>query len=878
MADRMVLSQQEADRASAGPKAASLARMAAAGLAVPPFFVIATEAYRSHAGRAGVAAASASASPFTAADASRYRESIASAPLDPALARDVLDALGALGDGPFAVRSSGTAEDLPGLSFAGQHGTYFAWDAGEVLLRLADCWASLWTDRAFGYRVRQGVPHEDAAMAVIVQRLVSAEAAGVAFTADPVTGARLVTVEGCHGIGEALVSGRVAPDRWVFSRPDLTTLESRAGLKPVALFVTSDGHVEETALPPQRAKAPCLADEAAREVARLALEAESVLGAQVDIEWAAEGGRLWLLQARPITTAPSDAPRPRHRPTAWSNVNTGEVLPDVVTPMTWSVVGGLATGLIMSLFGKLGIGVDPERLTTLIGGRCYFNAALLGSAFEKMPFTGDTSVTSVFGGMEAPPEMAAVLALPPDERDVARVSAVRVLIGLPQVAIWVLGHSPARAERLLREAAAGTAETLSAIDGAGTEDDLAAAARGVIDSLGMLVDMIAFAAVGMARHSALLSIARRRFGEEGPPLVNTLLAAQGGVASAESGLALSRLAGLARSEPGIAAVLGRSASPWPEARADIEALARTTPAAAGFLAGWDAFMTAHGHHTRGELEFAAPRWAERPDDVRSMLVVQLAQRPDDDLAVAWERRARAAGEAEEAALARLGPLSRGRFRRSLQGAREGARMRENLKNEGVRRLAAGRRALLALGAAMTARGVLAAPDDIFFLRWDEVTPVRSGALDPRPLVTSRRARYERDRGVTPPPVVIGEWDGAPAPAATGEVSDTLTGLAVASGVARGRARVIRSLQRDDRVLPGEVLVAPFTDPGWTPLFVPAVAIVVDMGGMLSHGSIIAREYGIPAVVNVGTGTSAIRTGDLVEVDGDRGVVRVIERA
>jgi pyruvate,water dikinase len=250
-----------------------------------------------------------------------------------------------------------------------------------------------------------------------------------------------------------------------------------------------------------------------------------------------------------------------------------------------------------------------------------------------------------------------------------------------------------------------------------------------------------------------------------------------------------------------------------------------------------------------------------------------------DLLAAHEARGARAAEAEAEALRSLRPIARWRFGRLLANARAGARMRENLKSEGVRYLAGARRALLVLGAALSSRGVLDSADDIMFLEWGEVPRVRAGELDPRPLVARRRAEYRANRAVTPPPVVLGEWDGVGAAGGAGASAalDTLTGLGVASGIARGPARVIPSIFSPERVLPGEVLLAPVTDPGWTPHFLTASAIVVDMGGMLSHGSIIAREYGIPGVVNVGNGTSVIATGDIVEVDGSAGVVRVIER-
>lgn len=841
---------------AAGPKAATLARAIAASLPVPPFIVLAADAYREHVARGA-----------TALDLALLAElERAAAPLGPRL----------------AVRSSGTAEDLPGLSFAGQYESVCDVAPADLERAVLTCWASVNSERAVAYRERNNIPHESAAMAVIVQRFVEPQAGGVAFTADPVTGERRVVVESCAEGAEAIVSGRVSPGRAVFERNDL------AG------------------------------SDLDRQVARLALAAEDLLGAPADIEWAYAEGRLWLLQARPITTIPSAgsasaAPPDRttapsattssHRPTAWSNVNTAEVLPDVVTPMTWSIVGKVATGLIDALFSKLGIRVDESRLVSLIGGRAYFNASLLGSAFEQLPVGGD--ITTIFGGADAPPGFTD---LPPAPEDLAQVSRLRVLLGLPRMLAWVLSHSPTRADELCATARADVTRGLADLSRATTEDEIAEVTTRLATGLGTLVDAVAFAGVVMMRHASFVKMAERHFGAGGAALANELLAGQGGVASAESGLALARLGRFARAHPLVADAL-RSSNAWAEVRARLEAFsARTDAPAAGvadsvavdgsvassFLHRWDSFMAEHGHHGSGELELGAHRWAESPDSVLATVVGLLGMTDATDLVAAHEARGKRAGEREAEALAKLRSLARWRFARALERARDGARMRENLKSEGVRYLAAGRKGLLVLGERMAARGLIDSADDIFFLTFEDIAPVRAGTLDAHPLVTARRAEYRANRAVTPPAVVIGEWDGraadsagagagagAGAAAGAGAPSaglPTLTGLGVAAGVARGPARVIHSVFSTERVLPGEVLVAPVTDPGWTPHFLTASAIVVDMGGMLSHGSIIAREYGIPGVVNVGNGTSVISTGDIVEVDGSAGVVRVVARA
>lgn len=885
---RLLIKPASAHPATCGPKAATLASAIAADLPVPPFVVIAADAYRQHLSRAGGA---------RPADPAATRAAILGTALAFDLGMRLTGVHGRLGP-LVAVRSSGTAEDLPGLSFAGQYESRL--NVGEDGLDEAvlACWASVWDDRAVAYREQNGVPHARAAMAVIVQRMVPTALGGVAFTADPVTGKPDVVVESSAEGAEAVVSGRVAPERRTFGRKELLREVSE----------------EQSSLVP--AQVP-------RAVAHLALAAEELLGAPADIEWAYDGERIWLVQARPITAGVSGksrsisrdaaadagllaeslrsrggrrggmsseaarAPGEDHaarglasasapaayRPTAWSNVNTGEVLPDVVTPMTWSVVGKLATGLLDAMFGKLGIHTDQSRIVSLIGGRAYFNASMLGSAFEKMPMRGESEITSVFGGGDAPPGFTD---LPIAPEDVARASTIRMIAGVPLVAVYFLRHSPKRAAQLSRRMRDEATTALTRLATAPAEDELWALTAQLVDGLDTMVDAVAFSGVTMLLHGQFVAAAKKRFGEDGPALANRLLAGQGGISSADAGLALARLGRAGRATRGVTEALRSSAS-WAEVRARLETLGLDGEE---FLGAWDGFMAEHGHHGAGELELAAPRWAECPDDVLAMVAGLLEIPAADDLVSAHEARGRAAAEEEARVLGALGGPARARFRWLLRYARLGARTRENVKSDGVRMLAAARHAMLALGEALAARGVLDQDDDIFFLTWGELPEVRSGALDAHSLVPVRRAEDERNRAVTPPPVVLGEWDGMPAvpDLETPYEPDVLVGLGVAAGVARGRARVIRSLQTDERVLPGEVLIAPVTDPAWTPYFVPAAAIVVDMGGLLSHGSIIAREYGIPGVVNVGPATTLIATGDLVEVDGSRGVVTVLERA
>ena len=377
----------------------------------------------------------------------------------------------------------------------------------------------------------------------------------------------------------------------------------------------------------------------------------------------------------------------------------------------------------------------------------------------------------------------------------------------------------------------------------------------------------------------LFSLCEQWFAPEGRSTANRLLAGVGGLDDAAAGRELWLLAEQAACDPEIKSVLlGERTFPAFASRLE------GCRGGRAFLARWNAFMHRHGHHARGEIELFDPRWSECPDFVLDMVrgYVEAINAGHPGPIV---RQEALAGERVALANRCIGglknPLKRAIFRFVLHRAQKGGGIRENLKSELIRFFAFLRRFLLELGRRLAARGRLADGNDVFFL---EIEEVLSGSLwdpgtDLRALVAGRRALYEQNLKITPPSVVVGRFDPrAFVPDAVDHGTKVFHGLGVSAGVATGRARVILRSDANERVQPGEILVAPFTDPGWTPYFVAAAGIVMDLGGMLSHGSIVAREYGIPAVVNVGPATQIIRTGQWLEVDANRGVVRVLDAA
>ncbi|MHB0979789.1 MAG: PEP/pyruvate-binding domain-containing protein [Thermoleophilia bacterium] len=888
----------------AGPKAMNLARLARMGLPVPPAGVITVAAYREHLETPGPAEALRVAiSRRDPGALAALRARIVQQPLSEDLRRELHVLYDSLGAGTMAVRSSAVAEDLPERSFAGQHGTYFRGDLNGCLLAVKHCWASLWSDSAFTYRDYAGIEHSGAAMAVILQPLVAAECAGVAFTADPLTGATdRVVVESCFGLGEALVSGKVCPDRFVFSVPGLKLLERTINRKEVEVLTGFDGRVYQWTTAPHRASAPSLSDTSAHELARHAVVVADGFGDPVDVEWAIEDGRAYLLQARPITALRRHPPvasagalahvreTAENSDTVWSNMNTGEVLPGVVTPATYSVIVKVGDIIVEKLFARLGVRFGGAPLFGRFAGRVYFNVSAITAGFAAIPAISRPDVNKLLGGMQE----RGNLPLPTPQPVTAR-STVRFLIGLPGFLAWSLAHgsrkAPAFAAHLRAETRALTPPDLAAA----SDEDLAESLKRLTASLDDLTDVLAFAGVAMANFTNLQTLCRRWFAEEGPTLANRLVTGLGDLDSARTAVDLWALARLAAAEPALKAAL-LEAPPGSDPRPVARALAGSGEL---FVRAWDAFLDEHGHHARGEIELYTPRWRENPGHLLMLLAGYLRTEGEDQQAVRQKMNARVRLALTADMCARLrDPIRRRLFDYVVRQAQLGSSARENLKSEAVRRIAAMRAVMVALNRRLVERQSFGAEDDIFFLHLDEIElllpavggaagdrvtdgeGVAGGVSTMRELVARRRADFERDRRVDPPAVFVGglsPQDLEPGAVVTvASTNDVLKGLPVSSGIVEGPARVIPTVDAVDTVLPGEVLVVPFTDPGWAPFLLPAAGIIMNMGGLLSHGSIIAREYGIPAVVNVGPATSMIRTGQRVRVDGDRGVVTILD--
>lgn len=818
------LPPSSAEPARLGGKGANLVRLVSAGFPVPGGFILTVEAYRR----------------WASSPAGRLPEEM-SAPLRAALA--------ALGDGPVAVRSSAVAEDAADHSFAGMHETVLdvaGPDAVEDAIRR--CWASARGDRAVRYRRAAGLPDDAAAMAVVVQRMVPADQAGVLFTRDPLGSDDLVC-EAVAGTGENLVSGRVTPQRWCLTRTGPTVV----------------------ARPPA---SPLLDDARLVALASLGLQVEAAFGGPQDLEWAVAGGRTWLLQARPITALAPSAPEAR---VVWSNTNVGELLPDVCPPMSFAVVQLFVSDLFGAFLARLGLDIGSVPLLGLVGGRVYANMNAAAALLRRIPGMRGRSYADFFGGDQAALREA-LAGLREEDLPGTHPTAWRMALRLPGFLFWVVS----RAFRPLPAWVVGFGDegrALAPRDPSTLPDEaLPTHIRRLLSFMSdsERSDGMAYAFVAVGSASLLARFCRRLLADTDGSVHNRLLSGLGGVASAEAALDLARLAEDARAL-GLAPTLAACPT-FAHLEATLDAPGAGS-AAATFLARWRAFLDRHGHHARGEMDVAIPRWSEEPDFLLSAVRGCLEAPPGAGPLDVFARRAREREELEVRCRRALGPLRRRVFDGLLVRARLGVALREGAKSEFVRRVGFCREILREAGARLVARGALEAPDDVFLLDLDELAAALGGTLPDAGLrVARRRAELATFRACDHPPVVVGRFDPHRhvRPSQVDGNVRVFRGLSVSPGIAEGPARVILAADAGARVLPGEILVAPFTDPGWTPHFLTAAAVVMDLGGVLSHGAVVAREVGVPAVVNVGPATRCIRTGQRIRVDAFAGEVWLLE--
>ncbi len=833
-----------ADVAVVGGKAANLGELLRAGLPVPSGFVVTTDAYAVVAGQAGVFELL--SDPAGAPTPRALRSVILKVDVPDSMQDAMAAAYLRLGESvPVAVRSSATAEDLPGAAFAGQQDTYLNVVGVEAVIdAVRRCWASLWTDRAVAYRHDRSIDPADVRIAVVVQTMIESEVAGVMFTADPVSGARdRVIVDAGAGLGEAVVSGLVTPDHYVMDWRG-NVLDWNPGRGEVVIHARPGGGVRQDVKhagdpgsttgrasarqPPRRPGRSASLDGAllTREMLSTLVAHARIIahhfGRPQDIEWAVSGGHVWIVQARPMTA-----------------------LPPPSVPL--NRVQRLQASILMEY---LPVRPYPMDVTTSIGR---------GPARMMHDIADYYGVEGVFDGFLREEDGVVVQLVPPSPHPTRRLlrapwklaSKVRRF----RASDWT---KDARQTAFLAEIDAMESLDLTALPWAELIEvpDRALAAQDYCRDL--RIDYLPGCALSLLR----LILAVRLLGRQA--LIADLI---GGfpTRTEDSNHALAALADHVRTDPALnALIIDANAADALTALSEDDRFAT-------FQAKLEAFLREFGRReTASPLLVSSPTLAESPEIVLG-LVRSFAERPKPD-GEPFSRSATALRKLLDHPLLRNRRRRQDRIRRWVQAAQEGVAFREDTHFYFTASLPTLRRSVLEIGGRLQRSGLLDEIADVFHLRWEEVKQIEDPRTIPseqkgtlRTLIRQRAARRAEMSGVA----MIDPTCVFPPARADDAI---VTGTPAGSGTATGVARIIRGVEDFDRLDTGEVLVCPYTNPAWTPLFQRAAAVVVDTGATASHAAIVAREYGIPAIMGTGLGTSAITDGETITVDGTRGHV------
>lgn len=763
-------------------------------------------------------------------------------------------------DYAYAVRSSATAEDLPGASFAGQQDTYLNIQGIDAIVdHVRKCWASLFSDRAIVYRSRNGFDHKKVLLAVVVQQMVFPEVSGIMFTADPINGNRkVVSIDASFGLGEALVSGMVTAD--LYKVKDNKILTKQIGDKRIAVYAAPEGGTRERTLPDEMPKCQALTDEQVLTLAALGKHIEQHFASPQDIEWCLADSIFYVVQSRPITTlypVPELADKRFH---VFSSFGHQQMMTDPMKPLGLSLFQFSEPFdhiLVMAggrLFGDITSSCSPENKQTGLKRM----DALMGSAIDEIKNRRDLVDLLQAEGQRRMGFSQLKKVAGPVMRTIQNMTA-----NDPSQAYHVYGWAEekiAEAKRTLRQLSGG--DRIRFIDKDKTE-----MLTWVMDGKMMGPFM-----AGMLSFELIDRLSKRWLGDsketedlgKSPPRNNT----------SEMGLALGDLADIIRQYPAVIFYLHQADDDTLlTGLGTVEGGHRVKPI-------FEEFLQQYGMRCTGEIDITRPRWREKPTQLIPAILshIQSVQPGEHRRKFAeGEKRAEAAAQTLSTRLKKIkGGTVKAKFMAKLIKTYRGlAGFREYPKYFIVSHFDEYKKAIMEEAEKLVHQGVLKQAEDVYYLYLTELEQVIRTAHVDQQLIADRKENYLEYEKLTPPRVmtsegeiIYGSYGQKDAP------PGSLPGIPVSAGVVEGRARVILKPEQA-KLDKGDILVATFTDPGWTPFFVSASGVVTEVGGLMTHGAIVAREYGIPAVVGVEQATSLIQDGQRIRVNGTKGYIELL---
>lgn len=754
----------------------------------------------------------------------------------------------------YAIRSSATAEDLPTASFAGQQDTYLNVIGKEEILKyIRRCWSSLFTDRAIIYRIQNGFDHRKVQLAVIIQKMIFAQAAGIMFTADPVTSNRkMLSIDASFGLGEAIVSGLVNADNYKVRNGKI--IEKKISSKQLAIYSLKDGGTKEQEIESSQQNKQTLSDAQILQLEQIGRKIEEHFGDPQDIEWCLAEDTFYIVQSRPITTLypiPETNDNANH---VFLSVGHQQMMPDAIKPLGLSFYLLVTPAPMRTAAGRLFVDVTPmlaspagrENLLNVMGKYDLLIKDALTTIMERGDFIQvSPDIKNETGSNKAPLPFNA---LPPVENDPAIVT------------------DRIRSSEALIEMLKQNIKTKS-----GTElfdfivEDIQQLKKTMSESLPAIM-------TGMNASAWLNEKMNEWLGEAN--VADTLSQSVQNNITSEMGFALLDIADVIRPYPEVIAYL--------EHTKDDNFLDELVKFGGGkeTRQAIDAFLDKYGMRCVGEIDIAKTRWSEKPITLVPIILSNIKSFEPGESRRKFEQGRMQAQKKEQDLLDRLMSLPDGEHKaaetkRMIELVRNFSGYREYPKYHMISRYFIYKKALLKEAEQLAQAGVIQEKEDVFYLSFEELREtVREKKLD-YTIITQRKDKYKTYEKMSPPRVITSDGEILSGSYKRKNIPPgAIAGLPVSSGVIEGRARVILKIEDAD-LEEGDILVTPFTDPSWTPLFLSIKGLVTEVGGLMTHGAVIAREYGLPAIVGVDNATKLIKDGQWIRVHGTEGYIEIL---
>jgi pyruvate,water dikinase len=790
----------------------------------------------------------------------RLRNAIEGTKIPEEVKHEIADAFEELGSTlAYAIRSSATAEDLPTASFAGQQDSFLNIHGKEQLLRhIRKCWASLFTERAVVYRIKNGFDHRKVHLSVVVQQMVFPDASGILFTADPVTSNRsVVSIDASFGLGEALVSGIVSADNYKVREGRI--IEKSVSVKKAAVHPMRSGGTEQREIPAEQQEQQAIGDETILALERMGRKIESHFGQPQDIEWCVADGKIFILQSRPITTLYPLPEGSDGKFRLYLSVGHQQMMTEPIYPLGMSFFSFITDSEMARAGGRLFVDLSPELASptgrAIIMSTLGSNDPLMKNALEYF--------------MKRKPPL-------PKGKRMFKLGTDAFSWGFPAELLKLYWKNDRRlVSQLIHFNEASIRELawrIQAVSGDGLfefiKEDQKQMKKDIYnqESLGVIM-------VGVYAVSWLNKQMEKWLGEKN--VADILSQSVLHNVTAEMGLELLDVADAARNTPEVLAYFEQ-----PRKETFFEDLEKLHGGAA-VSAAMGEYLDKYGMRCAGEIDITKTRWSEDPTILVPVILGNIKNFGPGAHAAKVEEGKRKAKQKEQELLERLEKLPGGsrkvkKTEHMISLLRNFLGYREYPKFAFIKRYGLYKAALMKEAVKLAERGAIEAAEDVYYLSFEEFREAVNGKRVDREEIEERKAAYRSYEKMAAPRLMTSEGEEITGSYQTDELPPgAIAGIAVSAGTVEGRARVILKME-DARIEPGDILVTAFTDPSWTPLFVSLTGLVTEVGGRMTHGAVIAREFGLPAVVGVSGATTLIRDGQKIRINGAAGYVELLD--